>query len=216
MSTVVRYLLLLFCSTTILISCQKEVNFDTPPGGNPGGGNPGTGTDSSIVGEYDFLGITASTYAAVTITSPVGEVQVVATSNYVSTNNKGTVSITSNNFVYNAVGYDIHAPVNIKTYIDSSLISDQDSTYDLITPPTNNTYPYTRISADSLTITGNLGVPDPTGVTPTGPVGVKTSWSGDTLILRVKTKFTQNVAQGGIPGILNGTVDGITKLKKRV
>ena len=63
-------------------------------------------------------------------------------------------------------------------------------------------------------VTGVLGVPDPSGATPTGPVGAKTSWSGDTLLLKMTSSFTQNISQGGVPGILTGFVNGIVKLKK--
>jgi hypothetical protein len=33
----------------------------------------------------------------------------------------------------------------------------------------------------------------PSGATPTGPVGLKLSWSGDTLLMKINSTFTQNV-----------------------
>ena len=53
------------------------------------------------------------------------------------------------------------------------------------------------------------------GAVPTGPVGVNLSWSGDTLMMKVNSTFTQNVTQNGVPGVITGTVIGIIKLKKR-
>ncbi len=82
-------------------------------------------------------------------------------------------------------------------------------------PPTNTTNPYTRIDDDSLNVVGALGTADPSGVTPTGPVGVKLSWSGDTLLLKINSSFTQVISQDGVEGTLTGYVNGVSKLKKR-
>jgi hypothetical protein len=45
-------------------------------------------------------------------------------------------------------------------------------------------------------------------------VGVKLSWSGDTLLLNVNSSFTQTVTQQGVPGTMVGSVNGVLKLKK--
>ena len=85
----------------------------------------------------------------------------------------------------------------------------------LTVAPATTTNPYTRINDDSLSVIGTLGVATPTGAAPTGPVGMKISWSGDTLLLKIVTSFTQNVSQGGDPGVLTGFVNGVAKLTKR-
>jgi hypothetical protein len=216
--TALRNLLLICCSLGLLTSCQKELSFDDPvnPGGgtgNPGGGgNPNT---TSILGDYDFMGLRANTYAAVSITLLGETVKAVTTSDYTSQNNTGTVKITASSFVYNAVGYEIHSMANMKSYTNGVMDFEQDFPFDFISPPTTDTYPYTPITSDSLTISGPIGVPNPSGGTPTGPVGIKTSWSGDTLLIRTRHSFSQNVIQGGLPAVMNVSVDGITKLKKK-
>jgi hypothetical protein len=60
-----------------------------------------------------------------------------------------------------------------------------------------------------------MGIPsDPSGTIPAGPVGLKLSWSGDTLLLKVNTSFTQSVSQGGVPATMIASVKGTFKLKK--
>jgi len=44
--------------------------------------------------------------------------------------------------------------------------------------------------------------------------GFKLSWSGDTLLLKTNTNFTQSVTQNGVPGTMVATVIGTFKLKK--
>ena len=194
-----------------LTSCQKEIDLQDPV-------NPGNGTgnnNNSIIGEYNFVGTIASTYSSVTVSDQGSELKAVSVSGYITQNNVGTVKITASDIIFMAVGYSIDTTVNLKTYLDGVLFDDSDLPYMLTVPPTNTTNPYTRINIDSLNITGALGVPDPSGATPTGPVGIKTSWSGDTLLLKIASSFTQNISQGGVPGTLTGSVNGIAKLKKR-
>jgi hypothetical protein len=106
--------------------------------------------------------------------------------------------------------------MNVKTYVDNVLFDDSDFPYAVTSPQSNSTSPCARISADSITITGAFGASTgPSGSTPTGPVGVKLIWSGDTLLMKINSTFTPTVTQNGVPGVLTGTVVGITKLKKR-
>jgi hypothetical protein len=194
-------------------SCQKEVNYAN---NNNSANTGGTGNTNDIIGVYDFVGLLAHTQSAVTVTELGQEIKTVTVSDYVSQNNTGTIKITSNQFISSGLGYSIDTTMNAKTYRDNVLFDDSDFPFVLSVPASNSTSPYSRITADSISVTGALGVaPDPSGTTPTGPVGVKISWSGDTLLLHVNTSFTQSVTQSGIPGTVTGSVNGITKLKRR-
>lgn len=192
----------------LFTSCQKEVNFQD--GQNPGGGN-----NNSILGDWDFVGLSATTNATITITSPLGDVKAITTSSYNSKNNTGTVKITAADFIYSNFGYSIDTTMNVKTYLAGLLVDNSDMPFAFTSPPTSDTTSYTRINTDSLSVIGFAGVPDPTGAAPTGPVGVRIAWSGDTLLLKVASSFTQNITQAGTPATLKATLTGITKLKRR-
>ena len=206
---------------SFFVSCQKETSFETGngngSGGNGGGGNGGgIGNTSNIVGDYDFVGLEAHTKSTVTISAAGSEMKTITVSDYLTESNTGTVKITSNQFISTNLGYSIDTTMNAKTYIDNVLFDDSDFPFALTSPPTSSTSTYVRVSADSITVTGAIGTsPDPSGSTPTGPVGVKLSWSGDTLLMKINTSFTQTITQGGVPATLEGSVRGITKLKKR-
>jgi hypothetical protein len=216
MRIAISKLLLLSSVIIFFTSCEKEVNFQTrnSPGGT--GGTGGTNNTSNIVGDYDFVGMVAHTKSTVTVNAMGQALKTITTSDYVTKSNTGTVKITSDQFISTALAYSIDTTMNVKTFIDNVLFDDSDLPFVGSAPPTSNTSPYVRNSADSITVTGAIGVsPDPSGNTPTGPVGVKLSWLGDTLLLKVNTSFTQSITQSGVTGILTGSVNGITKLKKR-
>ena len=209
-------LLLLSSLIIVFTSCQKEVDFQTRNSSGGTGGTGGTGNTNDIVGDYDFVGMVAHTQSTVTVNAQGQQLKAITISDYVTKSNIGTVKITSNQFITTGLGYSIDTVMNVKTYIDNVLFDDSDVPFVASVPSSSSTSPYVRISADSITVTGALGVsPDPSGNTPTGPVGVKLSWSGDTLLLKVNSSFTQSITQGGVPGIITGSVNGITRLKKR-
>jgi hypothetical protein len=213
--------ILLFLSTGIfLASCQKEASFEVNGNGNGngpgGGGSGGSGNTTDITGNYDFVGISAHTVSTVIIDAAGDELKTISTSDYASDNNAGTVTITSNQMNVTGIAYSISSTVNGKTYLNNSLISDIDAPFDVTVPPSSSNSTYTRISNDSIRVSGGFGsTPDPSGAAPTGPVGVKLSWSGDTLLLKIHTTISQTISQGGVPAQFTGTVIGITKLKKK-
>ncbi|MEO6453953.1 MAG: hypothetical protein ABIN97_07780 [Ginsengibacter sp.] len=196
-------------------SCQKEINPLDPIDVNGNTPGSGTGNTNSITGEYNFAGLTSDTYSSVVVTSQGSELRAVTVSNYITKNNVGTVNITATNIMFTGVGYLIDTTANAKTYLDGVLFDDSDVPFVLSYPPTNTSYPYTRINLDSLNLTGPLGVSNPSGAIPIGTVGAKLRWSGDTLLIQIKSSVAQTISQGGVPGALTGYANGILKLKKR-
>jgi len=197
----------------ILSSCQKEVSFDSS---NNQGNGGGTGNNTTnIVGDYDFVGMTAHTLSTVTISQAGQTMKTVTVSDYNTESNTGTVKITANQMISTDIAYSIDTMMNNKTYLNGLLVDDSDFPFQISSPPTSSTSAYVRNSADSITTTGALGFPDPSGNTPTGSIGAKLSFHGDTLYMKVATSFSQNIMQGGVPAALTGSVVGISKLKKR-
>ncbi|MFI5131302.1 MAG: hypothetical protein ACHQFX_14970 [Chitinophagales bacterium] len=206
-------LLLFIAAVCSLSSCQKELSIDVPPGNTGGNGN-GNNT-SNIVGEYNFVGMTAHTSSTVEVSQAGQNLKTVTVSDYNTQNNSGTVKITANQVISTDNAYSIDTIMNGKTYIDGILVDDSDFPFVVSSPPTSSTSSYVRNSTDSITITGPIGFPDPSGNISTGSVGSKLSWHGDTLYMKVATTFTQTITQGGVPATVTGTVTGISKLKKR-
>jgi hypothetical protein len=203
----------LLASAIVLASCQKEISAELPGSGSGSGGSGGNST-ANIAGDYDFVGISAHTVSTVNLSQAGQTMKTVTVSDYVSQDNTGTVKITSNQMIGTNVGYSVDTTMNNKTYLNGLLIDDSDLPFTFTAPPTSSTSTYVRNSADSITMTGSLGVPDPSGNNPTGPVGTKLSWHGDTLYMKINMTITQTINQGGVPATMTGTVNGVSKLKK--
>jgi len=206
--------LLLLSLIIVFTACQKEIDYATSNNSGGTGGTGGTNNTSNIEGDYDFVNMAAHTESSVTVDASGIQVKAVTVSDYVTRSNTGTMKITADQLISTNLGYSIDTIINVKTYMDNVLFDDSDVPFTGTTPPSSSTSTYVRNSADSITVTGAIGVADPSGVTPTGPVGVKLSWSGDTLLLKINSNFTQSVSQGGVPGTMVGSVNGTLRLKK--
>lgn len=212
-------------------SCQKEVNF--PPGQYPGPLNPGTGNNggnnngnnnnnnnnnntAGIVGEYDFVGLSANTISTTTTTAAGIQQKSVTTSTYYSINNTGTMQVTANQIISNGVGYDVDTLMYVKNYAGGVFLGEFAMPFQVSNPPSNFSYPYVKNNADSITVNGPFGVPQgANGSIPTGQTGLRVSWAGDTLLLKISATVNQTIDMNGVSAQLTGTVNGVTKLKKR-
>ncbi len=97
-------------------------------------------------------------------------------------------------------------------------MDESDLPYIMSAPVTDKTMDYKRNNNDSLTFANAFIVfTAPTSATgpATGPVGASINWSGDTLLLKVLSSFTTSITQAGTPGILEGAMSGVIKLKRK-
>jgi hypothetical protein len=217
----IKPILLLASLALMFTSCQKEVSVElgTGSGGSGSGGGTGTGgsgNTNNITGSYNFVGLAAHTKSTASATEGGVQETTVTVSDYVTTDNVGTVTFSANQMSANNLGYSIDTLLNVKTYENGTLVDDSDVPFSVTIPPMSSTSPYVRISADSITVTGSvISTSDPSGTTPTGPVGVKLSWSGDTLIMKSSIKYSKVVDQGGVSVTLDNEATSTWKLKKK-
>jgi hypothetical protein len=206
-----RLLKLFVLSSIIFYSCQKEVDLQNQ--NNQGGGG---NTNKTIIGTWNFVGIQAHTRTTVTVTDGGDQLKSVTVSDYITKNNKGTITFTSNQFSYAGLSYDIDTVLNVKSYENNVLVDDSDLPFVMSYPVSTASTAYVRNNADSLTFPDQvLGVGSSfQGGGPTGPMGARIAWSGDTLLLKIKHAFSSTVSQGGIPAAFTGEMDVTMKMKK--
>lgn len=195
----------------LLVSCQKEVDLQN---GNNGGGNT-----ASIVGNYDFVGMSASTISTVVTGSGLTEEKAITRSSYNSTNNVGTVAITSTQFNTTGIGYSISGIAYTDFYLGGVLFTSLDFPFDFDLPPTNGTSTYRMITNDSIYFDNGFISYDPTGSgnpTATMPAGARLSWSADTLLMRTAATMTttQDIG-GGVMARITNQASQIVKMKKK-
>jgi len=156
-----KSLLILSLFTSIItVSCQKELSDPTvtPPtnggggGGGSNGGGGGTG-GASIVGNWKFVSMSATTQAIAQVSVAGMTIKSVTTSDYTSTNNVGTVTITSSTISSNGIGYDLAFTAHSTTYQNGVSAGTYDQPYSYSVPPTSGVSNYTQVNADSIYMT---------------------------------------------------------------
>ena len=178
--------------------CQKEVDLQ-----NGGGG--GT-TPKDITGNYKFVSITANTKATVIAGTGTAQEKLITTSNYTTTNNVGTISISSTDFTSTGVGYTAAGVATNEYYLGGALVQTIDVPFDEDIPPTSDNTKYKRINNDSIYFDDG----DPTGASV--PIGARISWAGDTLIMKMAFSITSTEDLGG--GVMAQVTQAATELVK--
>src|SRR5690349_13254926 len=83
--------LLLLGLTIVFTACQKEVDSVTSNNSSGNGGTSGgtgsTNSTSNIEGDFDFVGMSAHTESAITVSAQGSEVKAVTTSDYITKDN---------------------------------------------------------------------------------------------------------------------------------
>ncbi|HEX5654477.1 MAG TPA: hypothetical protein VFX58_15465 [Chitinophagaceae bacterium] len=208
-----RSFLTLTVLVTVFSSCQKEVDLQNSNNGNNGGNTAG------IVGNYDFVGLSASTVSTVVTGSGIDEEKAVTRSSYSSTNNVGTVAITATQFNTTGIGYSISGIAYTDFYIGNVLFTSLDFPFDFVLPPTNGSSNYRMITNDSIYFDNGFISYDPTGSgnpTATLPTGARLSWSADTLLMKTSATMTstQDIG-GGVMARITNQATQIVKMKKK-
>lgn len=209
-------LCLLVGFTLLFTSCQKEVSLQNDSGN--GVNNQGGGNIAGIVGDWNFVGLSVQSTSIVEVSDVGIQLKTVTTADFDSKNNSGTIKITSNEFSYSNITYDVDTLVNMKMYLNGDLLNDEEMPYVFSPTPMSNTTTYVKNSNDSITLkNGIFSLDDPSQGAPvaTGEVGMKISWASDTLLLKMVTPFSRTIVNQGIPGVLSGNMVGTMRLKKK-
>jgi hypothetical protein len=205
-----RFTLLLAAASTVLYSCSKD---DSKPSD---GSNP-----DALKGTYDFVGMTVASQSTVTVKGTfagnVIDEKTITTSNYITKNNGGTVTVDATNFTNTDFIYSVDTVINAKSWSDGVLSSDMDIRFKFDAPKLSSHAPYKLVGADSLYFEkGFVENPDGSGTgVASNPSGSKYSWSGDTLLLRTNLAIVKEEIQEGVTTKTINVADQLVKLKKR-
>ncbi len=172
---------LLFSLTILclfLFSCKKESSED------------GGSTGKELLGTWNLLNLDFEGEASNKIISEdLGSFTNAILMDYVSTNNKGTVTFEENKMISNELAYDLNGTVTFKFFLGDVLTDSYDSTINVSVPPSSSTSDYVRVGADSI-YCPNGAFLDVEGADDleSRPTGFKYKFDGNKLIMTVKQK----------------------------
>ena len=211
----IKPILLICAIAAFLSSCQKEVSLQNQTGQQPGGTN-----NTTITGDWNFIGSNAKTYVALSLSESGQDFKTVTTSDYTTENNVGTLKVTDKQFMFKGISHTVNDVANSKTYINGLLIDDRDEPFIATYPVTDQTMDYVRNNNDSLTFTNAFALmPDPSGgagtPVPAGPVGARISLKSDTLTVITYYTAKETITQQGVPMTFEIKMEGTMKFKKQ-
>jgi hypothetical protein len=199
-----------------LVACQKEVDFQDLNGPGPGGGG---GATIDLLGNWNFVGLSAKLKATITASQAGQELKEIVLNEYATDppTATGTLSVTTDQFKFFQIGHTVIGTLTAQTFLNGLLIDNQAEPINEVTDPADEIFDYVRNSNDSVTFTnGFTSLPDPSGTPPpAGPIGAKLSMSSDTLSVKIKTNLSQNGSQGGIPVQVAFDIESTMRFKRQ-
>lgn len=189
-------LLVLLCA----VSCKKS---------NSGGGG-------SLTGTWDLINIEAHTRSAVDEVLGADDYLDVTYSDYITTNNSGTIAFTGSTVNATNLTYEAVFTAVDSSYMDGQLAGVISIPYDLPIPPTSSSSKYQQIGSDSLYFpAGGAFSMGGTSGTQTTPTGSRFTIHGDTLAITTRIHQVVNQNIGGIPATQTNDALEIAYLKKK-
>ena len=213
----IKPLLLIFATVAFLASCQKEASLQDLNNPQPGGGTGGN--TNSIIGNWNFVGMTAITKTTITAGTGIDEEKIISSYGFNSQKNKGTITIDASKFTSTGIGYSIDTVVQTDFYLGGMLFDSFESDFMMDMPLSSGTAPYKAIGTDSLFFQNGFisyQSPDSTGM----PIaikdaGYKISWLKDTLVLKTIQSNSSNQIINGVNAQVANNISQIVKLKRQ-
>lgn len=171
-------LLVSFSLLLIVVSCKKSSNSTKPSNG--------------VTGNWKFINMNVQSQTNVTLG---GGVTSVTTANYVTVNNAGTISFTTDTMAVTGLTYSVDTISTTIGYFNGVPTDTLTEPFSATLPATSAAVNYTVVSSDSLYFP-NGGIA-PTGLSSTGS-GAHYVVKGDTLVLTSSvTNTTSGEVQSG-------------------
>jgi hypothetical protein len=199
----VKSVLILASLTTFLFSCKKDDD-NTP------------GPETGIQGSYDFIDMEANTFVSQATKDGDDTDSLVSTSNYRTTENKGTVTIDGTRFNTIGFSYKIATTIYGAYYLNGEFFDEMSSPIEQTIPASNGTSSYKLIGTDSIYFDkGFVSSPVLGENVPAIPSGSKFKWAGDTLILTSNFRLKDTTTIDGFTYYADRQAKQVTRLKKK-
>jgi hypothetical protein len=168
-----------------LFSCKKDSSDN----------NQSTG---ELKGTWNLENLDFNAMTSTELADSETSVKGVFLTDYISANNKGTISFDDTHITSKDLSYDLAGNLNMKYYLDGALMSNVDSTLNISMPASSATTEYVRVGADSLYCPNGAFIHMETGDDLfSTPNGLKFKFDGYKLILTITQKETSTVTEDG-------------------
>lgn len=190
----------------LLAACQKGIE----PFDDSGPVQP----ENNITGTWNFISLKAHTETTLEYIDAGTDYKTISTSDYISTDNTGTITFDSAAFNSAGIGYNVSSIVNSYSYTNNVLVDSSQMPFTITLANSNSTGNYELIGSDSIYFPEGSFVSS-SGTTTTEPSGGKINISGNMLTITQMVYKDTALINGGVPYQSIEAVTAITQLQKK-
>jgi hypothetical protein len=173
-------LVLFVLSVIVFVSCSKDDGTEL--------------TRQDILGTWNFVQLSANTEASVEASEDGYTEKIVTTSKYQSTNNKGTMTLTADEFITNGISYDATMDIVSKFYENGRFQDEIEYPQEISIPSSSSRTPYRLIGSDSLVMVNGAVVPSGQTV----PYAGRLTLSGNDMTIRMRVTKDSSYQEFGV------------------
>jgi hypothetical protein len=180
-----------------LVSCKKD-----------------SGSKSALEGNWNFTSMEVHDSTSNTYNDGYDELDI-STFNYLTTNNKGTVSISGGTMTAKGLSYSIDTVLTARFYTDGALWNEYSQPLSIDLPTTNVTSTFKLVGADSIYFPNGGFAAIVSSVTQTVAAGYKYTLSGGTLTMTTSIIKDSTDHSNGFPEQLHESVKATVTLTRQ-
>lgn len=184
-------------SLLVFVACKKDSNGAGPLDGN-----------------WTFTSMEVHDSTSNTYNDGADELEI-SLFNYVTTNNKGTVSIGGGNMTAKGLSYSFDTVLYYRSYTDGSLSYEFNQPLSMTLPTTNSSSSYKLVGADSIYFPAGGFAAIGSSVAQTSAAGYKYVLNGKTLTMTTSMTKDSTDHSNGFPEQLHESVKAIVTLTRQ-
>ncbi len=191
----------------IFSSCQKEVSGD---------GILPDPSDNPLLGTWKLVDNNVQSSANRELTDNIGTISNSSTLDYITTNNRGSITFEEDRMLSKQLSFDITGTVNTEIYVDGLFLESFETPVSVSVPPSTTANPYVLIGTDSIyCANGSFLEVEGADSSLTMPTGFKFTISDNRLILTNLTVTTDTVTEDDATITTDSEVLVVTTLEKQ-
>lgn len=199
--------LLIFSAFTLFTSCQKEVS---------GEGILPEESENPLLGTWKLIDNDVKTELTQELSDDIGTITNVATLDYVTTNNKGSLTFEEERVLSKQLSFDIVGNIKSDIYVNGFFVETYDTPVNTSVPPSSSSNAYVLIGTDSIycpdgsffQLEGAEGIE-------AGPTGFKFTVQDNRLVLTNHMSEAEEVIEEGVTTTSEINVTVVTTLEKQ-
>lgn len=191
----------------VFSSCQKEIS---------GEGILPDPSDNPLLGTWKLIDNNVQSSVSQELTDDIGTISNISTFDYITTNNKGSLTFELDKMLGKQLSFDVAGTINSEIYVNGFFVESFETPVSGSAPPSTTSNPYVLIGTDSIYCeNGSFLEIEGADSSVTVPTGFRFTITDNRLVLTNHTVTSEESTEEGITTKTDSEITVVTTLEKQ-